>query len=147
MREVAEELRAEVESSAPRLRALTEFEASRGRQPGKWVTKEILGHLVDSAANNHQRFVRARFVDPLIWPGYDQNAWVTVHAYRLRPWAELLDLWVALNKHVASLIESVPADRLGTRCVVGDGDAVTLEWLMRDYVRHVKHHLGQIFSA
>jgi hypothetical protein len=147
MREVAEELRAEVESAVPRLRALTESDVSRERQPGKWVSKEVLGHLVDSAANNHQRFVRARFVDPLIWPGYDQDAWVSVHAYRSRRWADVLDLWIALNRHVAFLIESVPADRLGTRCTVGDGDAATLEWLMRDYVRHVKHHLAQILSA
>jgi hypothetical protein len=29
--------------------------------PDKWSKKEILGHLIDSAANNHQRFIRAQY--------------------------------------------------------------------------------------
>ena len=146
MKEIADDLRSEIARTAPWLRTFWEDRAMRNRGEGKWVPKEILGHLIDSAANNHQRFVRARFADPFSTPGYDQNAWVAVHAYRERPWPELVDIWAGLNQQVAAAMESVPANRLDTQCRVGDSAPQTLEWLMRDYMRHLRHHLAQIFE-
>ena len=144
MIELARALRAEVEEAAVRLRGFGETDVTRDRGAGKWTKKEVLGHLIDSAANNHQRFVRAQFVNPFIWPGYDQQSWVSLHRYRDRPWVELVDLWVALNRHVAMVIESVPAEKLQTPCTIGDHEPASLEWCMRDYLRHLKHHLAQI---
>jgi hypothetical protein len=147
MRALATELRSEVDAAAARLRALDEASASADRGDGKWVRKEILGHLIDSAANNHQRFVRAPVADPFVWPAYEQNAWVSAQRYRDRAWTELVDLWAALNRHVAYAIESVPPSALQTRCIIGNSEPVTLEWLMRDYLRHLRHHLAQILPA
>ena len=144
MRELAATLRAGVEEAAVRLRHLTETEVTWDRGAGKWIKKEVLGHIIDSAVNNHQRFVRAQTVDPFVWPGYDQQFWVSVHRYRDRPWAELVELWVGLNCHVAQIIEGVPPVRLSARCVIGDAEPATLEWWMRDYLRHLRHHLAQI---
>ena len=147
MSSVAEELKAEVARALPRLRSLSEARASEPRGEGKWLRKEILGHLIDSAANNHQRFVRARFTDRFVWPGYDQNAWVRAHGYRDRGWIELIDLWAALNAQVAAAMSSVPADRLGIECVIGGDPPASLDWWMRDYIRHMRHHLEQIFGS
>jgi hypothetical protein len=146
MHSLAADLRSELASAEPRLRALTEAQVTSDRGAGKWVAKEILGHLIDSAANNIQRFVRAGAADPFVWPGYDQNAWVAVNQYRSRPWTDVVDLWLALNRQAAHLIESVPPNRLATRCVIGDNEPVTLEWLMRDYLAHLRHHLAQVLS-
>ena len=74
--EIAARLRERVERAAQLLRSVSEAEAARQPAPGKWSKKEILGHLVDSASNNHQRFVRARFQDELVFPGYEQDDWV-----------------------------------------------------------------------
>jgi hypothetical protein len=126
---------------------LHEADVTRSRGPGKWVMKEILGHIIDSAANNHQRFVRAQFTDPFIWPDYDGEAWVSLHRYRERSWVELVDLWVALNRQVAVVVESVAAEKLQTVCHIGSNEAVTLEWLVRDYLRHLRHHLAQLEDA
>ena len=146
MSRVASELRAEVAAALPRLRAMTETRAEASRGDGKWVRTEILGPLLDSAANNHQRFVRARFSNPFAWPGYDQDAWVAAHRYRERPWGELIDLFAGLNGQVAAAMESVPADRLATSCTIGSDPPATLEWWMHDYVRHMRHHLAQILD-
>jgi hypothetical protein len=146
MEQLAEELRSEIDASYPRLRALTEAEVSGPRAAGKWSRKEILGHLIDSAANNHQRFVRAQLVDAFQWPGYEQDEWVRAHGYRDHAWSDLLGVWMAFNGHVARVIELVPDSKANTRCIIGGGDAVTLEWLMRDYVRHLRHHLTQILE-
>ena len=144
MIELAAALRAEVDAAAVRLMSLSEMEVTRERGAGKWIRKEILGHLIDSAANNHQRFVRAQFTDPFVWPGYMQDQWVSVHRYRQRPWTELVDLWVAFNRQVAQVIESAPPECRETRCIIGDNEPASLEWWMRDYLRHMKHHLAQI---
>ena len=146
MGHAASELRAEVAAALPRLHAITELRAGESRGAGKWVRKEILGHLIDSAANNQQRFVRARFSDPFTWPGYDQNAWVAAHRYRERAWSELVELWAGFNAQVAAAMESAPADRLATSCAIGSDPPASLEWWMHDYVRHMRHHLTQIFD-
>jgi hypothetical protein len=143
MIQLAEELRAEVERAAGRCRNLSETDVNRDRGAGRWLKKEILGHLIDSAANNHQRFVRAQFTSPFVWPGYDQQAWVPVHHYAERPWVELVNLWLALNLHVAAVIEHVPVEKLLTPCTIGDHEPASLEWWMRDYLRHMRHHLEQ----
>jgi hypothetical protein len=144
MIELANALRAEVERAAARFRTWAEVDVTRDRGAGKWVKKEILGHLIDSAANNHQRFVRAQFTSPFVWPGYEQQAWVALHRYRDRPWPELVDLWVALNGQVAVVIETVPQEKRRTACVIGDHEPRPLEWWMEDYLRHLRHHLEQI---
>jgi hypothetical protein len=140
----ADGLRSALDEALPGLRALSEARAGEERGPGKWSRKEILGHLIDSAANNHQRFVRAQSVERLVWPGYEQDAWVAVQAYRNRSWEELLALWEALNRHLVHVMAAVPAGRLATECVIGDHPPTTLEWWMTDYTRHLKHHLAQI---
>ncbi|MBK9046740.1 MAG: hypothetical protein IPL74_08565 [Bacteroidetes bacterium] len=47
----------------------------------KWSKKEILGHLIDSATNNHQRFVRGQF-ETVPEISYDQNNWNTFSYYQ-----------------------------------------------------------------
>ena len=144
--QLAGELRAEIASAGERLRGIGESHAAAVRGAGKWTRKEILGHLIDSAANNHQRFVRARFENPYTGPGYNQTEWVAANGYEQREWLELVDLWCVLNGHLAYAMQGVPAEPLQTRCTIGNGPPVTLEWLMRDYLVHMRHHLAQIFE-
>jgi hypothetical protein len=147
MIELAVALRSKVERASRKFRNWSETDAARDRGAGKWVPKEVLGHLIDSAANNHQRFVQAQLASSFVGPGYDQVAWVAVHRYRERPWQELVDLWVALNRQVAAVIEAVPSEKLGTPCTIGDSEPRSLEWLMQDYLRHLEHHLQQLEAA
>jgi len=146
MSTAAAELSGVVSETLGKLQALSEKEVMGDGGAGKWVKKEILGHLIDSASNNEQRFVRAQMTERLIWPGYDQDQWVAVEKHRERPWTELVQLWEQLNRHIVHVMANVPPDRLSTKCVIGDGDPVTLEWLMSDYVRHLRHHLHQILT-
>ncbi|MFL5580027.1 MAG: DinB family protein [Gemmatimonadaceae bacterium] len=151
----ASELEAAVEGMAPRLLALPPAVRERRPAPGKWSVAEIVGHLVDSAANNHQRFVRARFQDDLVFPGYAQDGWVDAQGYQAAPWEELVTLWRTYNRHLARLMRLVPRDvatrehrrhnlhEIAWRTVPADQPA-TLEYFMADYVGHLKHHLAQI---
>ncbi len=144
-----------VRAATDRLRRIDDAAAARRPAPGKWSAKEVIGHLVDSASNNHQRFVRAQWQDDLVFSGYDQDAWVSAQQYQSAPWSELADLWTAYNLHLARVMRATPdavrfrmharhnLDELAWRPVPRDQPA-SLDYFMRDYVAHLQHHVRQI---
>ena len=129
---------------ADRLRDIRDAEASIRPAPGKWSKKEILGHLIDSAANNHQRFVRLQLASVLNLPGYDGDEWVRLQRYQDRPWSEIITLWQMYNVQLAALVRTVDRRTLGNVWHTPDGKDLDLEFIMRDYVVHMRHHLDQI---
>lgn len=149
------ELRNAIEKFTPMLEEMTDEATRRRPGPGRWCPREIIGHLIDSASNNHQRFVRALFQDDLIFSGYAQDAWVSAQRYRDAPWKELLELWRSFNLHIARVMEAAPAEeRLRPRAMhnldelawkpVPRTEPATLDDFMADYVAHLRHHLRQI---
>ena len=144
VKNIANELASLVEESAKKLKTLDTDSVSKKPAPNKWSVKEILGHLVDSAVNNHNRFVRAQEVDFLESPGYHQDFWVSVQSYNTAPWTELVELWKLYNLLLAHIISHVMQDKLNVKCKIGNNEPVTLEFLIEDYVAHMKHHLKQI---
>ena len=142
--EIAGSIRTDVERASERLRFLTEETVSAKDSPERWNRKEILGHLIDSAANNLQRIVRAQFTAELHFPGYAQAEWVAMQQYASEEWSELLDLWISVNRHLAHVIDQVPVSALQTMCSISESQPMTLEALITDYLRHMEHHLRQI---
>lgn len=143
MESVANDLLSAV-GTANRLRQIGDAAAAEPRSPGKWSRKQVLGHLVDSAANNHQRFVRLQLTPRIDLPGYDGDAWVRVQRYQERPWLEIVRLWEDYNTQLADIIRAVDSRALQNTWHTPDGKDLTLEFLMRDYVTHLRHHLDQI---
>ncbi len=134
---------AEVESAAGSLDS-SHWHASRGE--GKWTRLQLLGHLIDSAANNHQRFVRALAQRRLDWPGYDQIAHVTVQRYTEADPAICLSLWTAYNRHISHVIRQISPAKAFTPCTIDNAPPMSLADLALDYVAHLEHHLRQIFE-
>ncbi len=130
-----------LERELPLLRGVSEERSSVPRGTGKWSPREELGHLIDSASNNHQRFVRAALDGAYQGPSYAQEDWVRVHRYTETPWRELVDLWDAYNRLLARLIAALPAGRLEAECTIAGHAPVTLAWLIDDYIVHMQHHL------
>ena len=109
-----------------------------------WSQREELGHLVDSAVNNHARIVRAALERSYEGPTYDQDGWIAAHRYREMPWSEIVDVWHAHNRILVPLIAALPDAKLATPCRVGSSSPVTLGFLIDDYVLHMQHHLDQV---
>ena len=144
MIELSHKLLAVVDAAEPRLRTVGEAESLVPALPGGWSRKQLMGHLIDSASNNHQRFVRALLADSLEFPRYDQDGSVRVQATQEADWLLLVSLWASYNRYLAHVIAQIPKDRLETVCRIGAGEPVTLGFLALDYVAHLKHHLNQI---
>lgn len=141
---IADDLIATVDKAAGQLRPLDAALVSARPAPDRWTIKEVIGHLIDSAANNHQRFVRAQFVSELAFPKYEQNEWVKSQHYNAIEWSQLIDLWQCYNRHLAHVMRNVDSRVLGVRCIIGSYEPVTLLFLIEDYVVHLKHHLKKI---
>ena len=134
-----------LDSITPFLREIDENTFTNKPDPAKWSKKEIIGHLIDSAANNHQRFVRAQFEDtPFI--KYDQNKWNEHSYYQQRNGRQLIDLWVVYNQQLLELIMLIPVDLLERKLSIGGLEPVTLDYVIRDYLDHMEHHLRQIIN-
>jgi hypothetical protein len=134
-------------SVPPRLCNISDSDAALRPAPGRWSKKEILGHLIDSAGNNHQRFVRAQFVPNLEFPGYEQEGWVATQSYATEPWPDLVNLWLLLNRHLVHIVETMPEASFAHQCAIGGKAPAALSALMEDYVAHIENHLDQIFTA
>jgi len=126
-----------------------EKELRRKPAPDKWSKKELLGHLVDSAANNHHRFIKAQFLpSPMFVEGYAQNDWVRIQNYNEKDTQQLVELWKVYNEHIIFIMQNTPDQNLDIKLKPEDAfeNADTLFFLMKDYVDHMDHHLKQIFG-
>jgi len=158
MNNIASELRGIIGSTTERLSAISESQSQRSHGGEQWSAKQVLGHLIDSAANNHQRFVRAQFTNDLVFPGYDQEQWNQAQHYQAEPWPALVSLWPAYNLHLAHIIAHIPEatltqkrhphtlDKIAWQTVPVD-EPTTLEYLIRDYIGHLQEHLAQLREA
>jgi len=122
----------------------------------KWSPKEIIGHLIDSACNNHRRFVQAQWKEDMIFDGYEQDKWVDIQAYQTANWQELLDLWYSYNIHICRIMENTSPEKLEKKVkehnlhlvamvTVLAEESVSLGYFMKDYIFHIEHHLKQIY--
>ncbi len=126
--------------------------------PDRWSGKEVLGHLIDSAYNNHQRFLRGATQEHLRFVGYDQNEWVRRNAYQQRPAEEVVATFFTVQHHLAAVIATLPEDRLNRQTSEHDfhrmamrkvaaGTPSSLGFLIEDYLYHLVHHLRQIIPG
>jgi hypothetical protein len=143
---VAAELRRTIDGALPRLLAISGSEAETAPAPGKWSPQQVIGHLIDSASNNHQRFVRAQEGPTLVFPAYAQEHWVRCQRYEQGAWDQLINLWHAYNHHMAHVIEHIPEAQRDVQCLIGTYPPATLGFLAHDYVVHLRHHLQQIHA-
>lgn len=158
MSQLGDQLRDVVRSALPVLLTLSGAQTESTIIAGGWSAKQVLGHLIDSAANNHQRFVRAQFTDDLVFAGYDQEQWIRVQRYDASEWSELVEFWKAYNLHLAHVVDGIPEavltqvrrahslDKIALRPVPVD-EPTTLQYLVEDYLAHLGEHLRQLFDV
>lgn len=141
MNSTASELLIVVNEYLPQINSLNEEQSSIKPLPNKWSKKEIIGHLIDSAQNNIRRFIVAQYEEnPMII--YKQDNWVSINNYQSYSLNDLVQLWYLLNKQIYSILNNSSEEMLQRSCQTQSLHSI--EWLARDYIRHLKHHLHQI---
>jgi len=129
------------------LRQFSHEELARRPAPGKWSKKEILGHLCDSALHNWQRFTAAQWqAGPLHIIPYPQDDLVRLNNYQQVPTDETVALWDSLNTQITAVLKNLLPEKLAHPIVLPDGKPATLQFWIEDYLAHLEHHLGQIFT-
>jgi hypothetical protein len=141
-----ERLRFAVRTLPGVLARFSEAESEQRPSQERWSRKEVLGHLIDSASNNHQRFVRGQIAPGQHFPRYEQEQWVRIQKYQAARWNDLIDFWRAYNTHLIHVAECMSEEGQRSTCRVGDGDEVTVAWLFVDYVDHLEHHLRKMLG-
>jgi len=143
MKEASNDLIGIVSNFYNRYNSLSDTTTSARLSENKWSLKEIIGHLIDSASNNHQRFVRLQLTDNLMFPDYssDNENWLKIEHYNALSWNTILSLWKEFNLLIAHIILHVKADCLGHSWIVSNKPA-TLDYLIHDYIRHLKEHIA-----
>jgi hypothetical protein len=135
-----------IENTKLKLEAIDEDRACTKTIENKWSMKEIIGHLIDSAANNHQRFVRLQNASEIVSIKYDQEFWVSTQAYQSEKWADMVALWYFYNKHLSHVMANLNQEMLDNKCDMGYPEQKPLTFVVRDYIRHLEHHLNQIVN-
>ena len=139
-RDLSQLLQRAIDRELPNLLAAPDAVRAKG-----WSHKQELGHLIDSAANNHIRFVLASIDGEFRGQGYAQDKWVEAHGYRQMAWRDLVDFWYRYNVLLAHLVARIPEEHLDNRCVIGSG-VQTLRFVIEDYVLHMQHHLDHVLA-
>lgn len=158
MQDFPADFRQTISTAKSSFELISEEQSQVPREAGKWSPREILGHLIDSAANNHSRFVRAQLTEDLVFDGYEQMKWVELQRYQEEPWRDLVQLWHSYNLHILRIIEVTPEGQrnkprarhnlhLIASELLKEDEPVTLDWFMRDYLDHMKKHLAQIAES
>jgi hypothetical protein len=146
MTQTADRLARILAATPLRLADISDADASQPSVPGRWCRKEILGHLIDSAANNHQRFVRTQLAASYDGPGYEQESWVQAQSYATASWPDLVNLWLLYNRHLVHVIRALPSAVLSHPCTIGAAAPVPLAEVVASYVDHLEHHLEQLLQ-
>jgi len=147
VKELSEKLISVVDAAEPKLRAIGAAESAKPVLHGGWSRNQVLGHLIDSASNNHQRFARASLQPSLEFPAYDQDGNIRIQVPQEADWALLISLWTSYNRYLAHIIARLAESKLETKVRIGSGEPTTLAFIANDYLTHMVHHLKQIGAA
>ena len=157
MNPYANTLRDIISSSLDQLLSLPATELQYKAKPQAWSKLEIIGHLIDSAYNNYQRFLRAQMQSDLRFSGYAQDEWVRRAQYHKREPQEVIQGWQVANLHLAQLLDSISQNemqlfkphnfhQIGMNPISEEVPA-NLAYLIWDYIYHLEHHLGQLLPS
>lgn len=108
--------------------------------------KQIIGHLIDSASNNHQRMVRLQYNQKLDFPDYrqDNDRWIALQKYQDENWENLVQLWVFFNLHIAWIINQTDENHMSGFWTDCDRTEVSLAQMIDGYYAHLLLHLNEI---
>ena len=105
-----------------------------------WTLKEMIGHLIDSASNNHQRIIRLQIDKKLDFPLFYEEDWKNITKINDFDFLELIKFWKGYNYFLLYIIEKIDEGKLKNTWEV-NGKEWTLEFTVNDYFEHLDWHI------
>jgi hypothetical protein len=89
---------------------------------------------------------------------YDQDYWVSVQKHQDSSWKNMIQLWSFFNLHFGNFIARIPDEVILAKHQehnldkymmnpLAKSNPATLNYLIRDYMYHLEHHVGQILPS
>ncbi|MEW6320869.1 MAG: DinB family protein [Acidobacteriota bacterium] len=122
------------------LSRLTPEQAAFRYAEGKWSTREVVGHLIDSERVFSYRLLRVSRGDETPLPGFDEGLMARRSNADRRPIAELAAELLAVRRSTLALVRSLEDEMLLRRGTVNNGPATTRA-LVFITAGHLAHHL------
>jgi len=140
------EIQAIIAEWEQKLPLLSEDVITQRRNHQNRTVKQLLGHLIDSASNNHQRMIRLQYNESLVFPDYtqDNDRWIALQDYQHADWNNLIQLWKSFNLHIVHLITSIDKSQLNNFWTDFEGNKVTLYDMIKGYPWHLNLHMNDI---
>lgn len=120
---------------------MTAEQAKARPVPGKWSTLEVVCHLVDSDQAWIFRMKRVIAEDRPLLIGYDESRFSANLGYQDRNLEEELALLEQQRRHMARVLNTLPASVLGRAGVHSERGLVTLEQMLDIENGHIPHHV------
>lgn len=137
-----------LEDSKSKISLIPEADFAFKQNDDKWSKKEIVGHLIDSARYNLQRFTEIYFSEePYQLTSYNQVKLVKINNYQQVSSNRLIALWFELNSQIAEVISRLPEEVWNYPVLLVNGELKDLRFIVNDYIRHLEHHLHQILDS
>ncbi len=135
-----------LETEEALLMGLSEEATALKRNSQNRSVKQLLGHLIDSASNNHQRMVRLQYSEHLTFPDYqqDNDLWIALQDYQHADWKNMVQLWKFYNLHIIQVINAVNNDKLNNDWLNFEGNKITLKDMIEGYLSHLQMHIEEI---
>ena len=140
-------LNEKIETYYPILKEINDADFSMKSSPEKWSKKEELGHLIDSAQNNIQRFIRVQ-CEENVHILYHPDNWVLMNDYQNIELKKLVELWYLLNQQIISILQKMPKEKQETLMSYSKDASIkdSTLFIAEDYLKHMEHHLESITS-
>jgi hypothetical protein len=107
----------------------------------KWTLKEMVAHLIDSASNNHQRFIRLQLEQKIKFPAYEAEEWKNITKIKDYDFMELINLWKLYNQYLLYIIKNIEDKSLNNIWEI-NGKELSLKFIVDDYFeRHLNWHI------
>jgi hypothetical protein len=110
---------------------------------GKWMLKEVVGHLCDTERIFCYRALRISRNDKTPLPGFEENEYTPSSNYKDRALKNILEELLAVRAATILLFENMSEEMFDRKGIANDSN-VTVRGILFITVAHARHHMKVI---
>ena len=125
------------------LASISEIKASSTYAEGKWLLKEVVGHLCDTERILSYRALRISRSDKTPLPGFDENEYTPNANYNTRTLENIADEFKSIRESSVTLFKNM-SEEMYDRRGISNNTEVGVRDILFFIIAHERHHLHVI---